>query len=187
MGGILRWLLILIVVVAAALAALVLLAPRLERVAEPIAGAVENGALVLQGEALRSPDTSPEQRVAVTEDDALHIEVLPAQPSPTPAERGVRVLLTDENAALIEDRPVTIEIGYTPVSTVATELAVSLQGIGPAEWRTQPIGAGAGTLRYELPAQIGVSAIGLRVVNWNGGAVKVDRIRIVPQQAAPAP
>ena len=183
-----RNILIGILVLLLAGAAFVVLAPRfLDYHAAPVAGAIEGEALVLEGQALSTPDPSPEQTYRFA-DNALELTVLANQPAPTPAERGVRILLTPERVAHINDRAVVVEIHYrAPATGAASSLATSLQGIGPSEWSVQPISASEGVARYELPAQSAVDGIGLRALSETPdqtGAVSVTRIRI---SAAPQP
>ncbi|GIK47418.1 MAG: hypothetical protein KJZ75_06235 [Hyphomonadaceae bacterium] len=155
----------------------------------PVAAKVENGALVFEGEGFNSPAVGAEQDMTVVRDfwgraQTLRIAQLPGQPPPTPAEQGVRLLLTDEQAAMIDDRPVTVEVSYEPSQiNAASGLAVSLQGIGPADWASQPAPAEPATLRFELPAQFAVNAIGLRALS--GGtdqayALEITRVRVTP-------
>jgi len=157
-----------------------------------VAGEIDGAALVLRGNALRAPDSSPEQTIAAA-NGSLGLTVLPNQPPPTPAERGVRILISAEHAARINDRPVAVEIDYTlPASGAASGLAVSLQGIAPADWFSRPLDQ-SGRARFELPAQIAVDAIGLRALSDQpgaSGALSITEIRILPgvePQEAQAP
>ena len=155
----------------------------------PVTPPVVEGALVIEGTAFNSPDDSPEQHMTVARDfwgraQTLRIAVLPNMPPPTPAETGARVLLTPESAALIDDKPVTVEIAYSPMAfNAASGLAVSLQGIGPAEWVIRPLDPQPGTVRFELPAQFAVNAIGLRAMTTGSDqayGVEITRIRVMP-------
>ncbi|HVY85064.1 MAG TPA: hypothetical protein VG943_08015 [Caulobacterales bacterium] len=157
------------------------------------AGLVQSGAVLIQGAAFDTPDPSPDQNMTVGRDvwghaQTLRIAVLPNQPSPSPAEQGVRILLTPQTAALLQDRPVTLEVTYRPVPVnAATGLAVSLQGIGPADWVTQPIAPQSGTVRFQLPASANVEAIGLRAMSSaqdQAYGVEIVRIRAVPNSPA---
>lgn len=140
------------------------------RPAAPVAGIVSNGALVLQRDAFSTPDRGPEQNMMVVRDflgraQSLRIGVLPNQQQPSPAEHGVRILLTPDSATAIAARPVIVEVSYTPFAFNGAEaLAVSIQGAGPTHWVSQPIAPQAGQLRFDLPAQTDVSAIGLRAI-----------------------
>lgn len=154
----------------------------------PVAGQVRDGALVLEGAAFNSPDNSPEQNMTVVRDfwgrpHALRMSVKPGQPEPTPAETGVRILLTDEAAAVIGENAVAVEVSYNPLSVNgASALAVSLQGIAPGDWSTQPLNAEPGVARYELPASFAVNALGLRAISSGDDqayGVEITRIRIV--------
>jgi len=155
----------------------------------PVAAQVQDGALVFEGAGFDAPAVGAEQDMAVVRDfwgraQALRIAQLPNQPPPTPAEQGARLLLTPEQAALINDKPVTVEVTYTPLPVnAASALAVSLQGIGPAEWVSQPAPAEPATLRFDLPAQFAVNAIGLRALS-NGTdqsyGLEITRVRVTP-------
>ncbi len=156
----------------------------------PVAAEMVEGALVYTGEGFNSPDPSPEQHLTVVRDflgrpQALRIAVKPDQPPPTPAERGVRIMMTAEDAARIEDRPVTVEVSYTPSPVnAATGLAVSLQGIAPADWVSQEIAPEPAIVRFELPAQFAVNAIGLRALSSNNDqayGLEITRIRVIPR------
>lgn len=155
----------------------------------PVAAERAEGALVFAGPGFNAPDDPPEQHMTVTRDffghpKTLRIAVLPDQPAPTPNEEGVRRLLTPADAAFIGDKPVTVEVTYIalPVNA-ASGLSVSLQGIGPAEWVTQQTPPLPGTLRFELPPQIAVNAIGLRAISDSDDyayGLEITRIRIIP-------
>ncbi len=163
---------------------------RWPREARPVSGAVQEQALVLGPAAFDAPSPSPEQNLTVMRDFwgrplSLRIAVLPNQPAPTPAERGVRILLTPESAAMITDRPVVMEVTYNPLSiNAATGLAVSLQGIAPADWVTQEIAAQPGTVRFTLPAQMAVDAVGFRAISDNDDqayGLEITNVRLLPQ------
>lgn len=162
------------------------------RAAAPVAGQVEQGALVLQGAAFNSPGDDPgAQYVTVKRDNwgqalSLKIAQLPGRPAPTPQDHGVRVLLDPARAASIAGRPVTVEIAYLPSPVnAASALAVSLQGAGAANWVIRPTPPQPGTLRFELPAQANPTAIGLRAIASNGEedeayGLEITRIRVTP-------
>lgn len=178
-----------ILLIAAGVVILSLGPPAWPRDAAPQAGVMSEGALVLEGAAFTAPDKSPEQEMYVVRDlwgnaQALRIAVLPDQPPPTPAEQGVRVLLSPESAALLDDKPVVVEVTYRPVPVnAANGLAVSLQGIGPADWVIQPIAPEEGTVRFELPATFAVNAIGLRAMSEGTDqayGLEIVRIRAIP-------
>lgn len=156
----------------------------------PTAGQIVEGALVLEGEAFTAPGLSPEQHVSVARDfwgkaRSLRIAVLPGQPPPTPAETGVRLLLAPQAAALMDDKPVTVEVRYNPLPfNAATGLAVSLQGIGPADWVSAPIPPQPGVVRFALPAAMAVNAIGLRAISEGQDqayGLEILRVRVIPQ------
>lgn len=151
---------------------------------KPVSGEITDGALILRSNEFRAPDSSPEQTYSLSR-EALSIVVLPDQPPPTPAERGVRILLAKERAALINDRAVTVEVRYAlPAGSPASGLAVSLQGIAPAEWISHEFTDAEGVAQYALPAQFAdVNAIGLRALSdaeGQSGAVNIREIRILP-------
>lgn len=155
----------------------------------PVAAEQVEGSLVFRGERFNSPDVGAEQEMTVMRDfwgraQTIRIAQKPGQPPPTPAELGVRILLTPEDAALIEDRPVTVDVSYNPLPVnAATGLAVSLQGIGPAEWVSRPAPPQAATLRFELPPQFAVNAIGLRALSEAGDqayGLEITRVRVTP-------
>lgn len=159
------------------------------RPAAPVAGQVTNGVIVIEGDGFTSPDDGPEQVMTVQRDFwgkalSLHVAQLPGRPAPGPAEQGVRILLTPETIALIEGKPVQVEITYLPQPVnPASALAVSVQGIGPAEWVTRPTPPQPGTLLYDLPAQMAVSGIGLRALadgTDQAYGIEITRIRITP-------
>lgn len=162
----------------------------------PVAAQMQDDTLVFSGEGFNSPSPSAEQSMTVIRDfwgraQTLRVAVLPNQPPPTPAEQGVRVLLTPEDAARIDDRPVTIEVTYNALPiNAAAGLAVSLQGIGPAEWVSHPTPPDAQVVRFDLPAQFAVNAVGLRALsemNDQSYGLEITRIRITPHSsAAPA-
>lgn len=161
--------------------------PREER---PVAGQVEGQALVLGAAAFDAPSPSPEQHMTVIRDFwgrplSLRIAVLPNQPAPTPAERGVRILLTPEASAQLQDRPVLVEVSYAPLAiNAASGLAVSLQGIGPSDWVVHDIVAQPGVVRFELPAQVGVDALGFRAMTANTDqayGLEINSVRVVPR------
>lgn len=156
----------------------------------PVAAEQVEGALVYRGAGLNSPSSSPEQHMTVVRDfwgnaTALRIAVKPDQPPPTPAEQGVRILLTPEDITRVDDRPVTVEVTYTPSPVnAASGLAVSLQGIAPGEWVSQDIAPQPATVRFELPAQFAVNAIGLRALstdNSQASGIEITRIRVIPR------
>lgn len=179
----------LAIITAAFLIAVSLQPQKWARPPAPVQAQTIEGAMVFAGRQLNSPDSSPEQHMTVVrnfwgEAQALRIAVKPNQPAPTPAERGVRILMIPEDAARIDDRPVTVEITYTPSPiNAATGLAVSLQGIGPAEWVSQDVLPQPATVRFELPAQFAVNAIGLRALSTDNSqayGLEITRIRVIP-------
>lgn len=191
-----RWLFLAITACAAilALGAIVLSLQPWSRAPAPMAARLVDGALIFDGAGFNSPDTSPEQTLTVVRDfwghaQTLRIAQLPGQPPPTPAEQGVRLLLTPEDAARLEDRAVTVEVSYNPSTTNSAEgLAVSLQGIGPADWVSVPTPPEPHTVRFELPPQLAVNAVGLRVLSSDteqAHALEITRVSVVPHDTEP--
>ena len=137
---------------------------RWAREPRPIEAERQGETLVLAGDAFDAPSPSPDQNMKVVrnfwgEAQALRIAVLPGQPEPTPAERGVRILLSPEDAAFIEDRPVVVEVSYDVMTmNTAPALAVSLQGIAPADWVRQDVPAEPGVLRHRHQRRSGLRA-----------------------------
>lgn len=179
----------LAVVVAVLLIAASLQPQKWPREPAPVAAEQVEGALVYRGAGFDSPSPSPEQRMTIVRDFwgrplALRIAVKPNQPPPTPAERGVRILMTPEDIARIDDLPVIVEVSYNPSPVnAASGLAVSLQGIAPADWVVQDIPPQPSTVRFELPAQFAVNAIGLRAMSTNHDqayGIEITRIRVIP-------
>jgi len=180
----------LAIVVAALLIGVSLQPQRWARAAGPVAAQQAEGALVYRGAGFDSPAPSPGQYMTVVRDflgrpQALRIAVRPDQPPPTPAEHGVRVLMTPEDAGRIEGRPVTVEVTYNPSAVnAASGLAVSLQGAGPIEWVAQEIPPQPNTVRFDLPAQAAANAIGLRALSGNNDqayGLEITRIRVTPR------
>lgn len=162
------------------------------RAPAPVAGQIEQGALVLQGAAFNSPSDDPGvQYITVKRDNwgqalSLKIAQRPGRPPPTPRDHGVRVLLDPARAAAVAGHAVTVEVSYLPSPVnAANALAVSLQSAGPSTWVTRPTPPQPGTLRFELPAQANPTALGLRAVASGGDAdeaygLEITRIRITP-------
>ena len=166
------------------------------RAPEPQSGVLENGAIVFEGRSFSAPDESPDQAVRVVRSgfnapEALRIAVLPNQPPPTPAETGARILLSQEAIALLDDRPVHVVVAYRslPVNP-ASALAVSLQGIGPADWVTQPLAVGEEEVEFDLPPQFAVNAIGFRAISSDSehnSGVEIVRFSATPQEREETP
>jgi hypothetical protein len=159
------------------------------RAPAPVEAQIAGPALVLEGAAFNSPDAGAEQSLTVKRDfwgraQSLLIAQLPDQPAPTPAEKGAMILLTPDQAALIDEKPLIVEVSYLPLPVnAASGLAVSVQGIGPAEWVSQEAPPQAGTLRFELPPQIATSGIGLRALSAGTDqayGLEIVRVRITP-------
>ncbi len=159
-----------------------------------VAGVLRGETLVLEGAAFDAPDSGAEQAMTVKRNfwgqpQSLLIAQLPSQPPPTPAEKGALILLTPERLALIEDKPLVVEVEYLPLPVnAASGLAVSIQGIGPAEWIAMEAPAQPGTLRFELPAQFAATGIGLRALSSGADqnyGLEITSVRILLQPPAP--
>lgn len=158
----------------------------------PAATQQAGGTLVLAGNAFSAPAPDPQQnlhimRTFLGEARTLRIAVLPNQGAPGPDDRGVRILLNREDAAFLNSRPATVLVAYDPLAVnAATGLAVSLEGAGPTQWVTQTASPQPATLRFEVPAQTDVNAIGLRTINGNASrqteayGLEITRISVTP-------
>jgi len=155
----------------------------------PVAAQVQDGSLVFAGSGFNSPDTGPEEDIFVTRDfwgqaQSLRIAQKPGQPPPNAAAHGARILFAPEQAAMLANRPVSVEVTYNPLPVnAASSLAVSLEGEAPIQWVTQPSPPQPNTLRFELPAQAGVSALGLRAISNEPDqayGLEITRVRVTP-------
>ncbi len=162
----------------------------------PVAGAVAQANLVLEGSAFDAPDPGAGQHMHVARDfwgqpQSLRIAQAPNQPAPRTDEHGVRLLLTPASAELLRGKPIAVEVSYNPLPiNAASGLAVSLRGDGAADWVSQPAPPQPGVLRFELPASANANAIGLRALS--GGTdqaygLEITRIRASPLRIPPAP
>jgi hypothetical protein len=145
--------------------------------------------LVIQGAGFNSPAAAPDREMTVVRDilgrpQTLRIAERGGPGQPAPEDDGVRVLLSAEDAAALAGRPLTVEVSYNPLSVnSATSLAVSLRGEGPSQWVSQAAPPQPATLRFRLPAQSSVNAIGLRALstlNDQAYGLEITRIRITP-------
>lgn len=156
----------------------------------PVAAANAEGTLTFSGQAFDSPQGGPGQNMTVSRDywgkpQALRIAVLPNTGAPAPTDPGVRLLLTPQDAAALNGRPLSVEVSYNalPVNQ-AHGLALSIQGANPTTWVSQDLPAQNGAIRFDLPAQTNVNAIGLRALNEGANeafGVEITRIRITPR------
>lgn len=160
------------------------------RAPAPVTAEVQDGSLVFAGAAFNSPAAGPEQDITVMRDfwgqaQTLRIAQKPGQPAPAPGQQGVQVLIKPGQAAMLEGRPVTVEVSYNTIPVnMASGLAVSLQGAGPAQWVAQAAPEQAATLRFAVPAQTAVSGIGLRALSDNDDqsyGLEITRVRVTPQ------
>ncbi|MBS0383825.1 MAG: hypothetical protein JSS00_00585 [Proteobacteria bacterium] len=156
-----------------------------------VAGQQIGGALVLAQSSFDAPAGDADQNLYVTRNflgqaQTLRIAALPSTPAPGANDRGVQILLSSAAATALANQPATISVNYNPLPiNAATGLAVSLQGAGPAVWVTQAAPPQQGMLRFEVPAQAGVSAVGLRAISNNGDqheayGLEITRISITP-------
>lgn len=145
--------------------------------------------IVFQGAGFNAPADDPAQELMVMRDflgrpQNLRIAEKPTQTPPLPNQDGARILLSEADAAALSGRPVTVEVTYNPLPVnAAPGLAVSLRGANPAPWITQPTLQQQATLRFELPAQGSVNAIGLRALSDGDDqayGVEITRIRVLP-------
>jgi hypothetical protein len=146
--------------------------------------------LVWSGAGFDAPEANGQQQMTVARSllgqaQNLRIAVLPNQPPPTPAERGVRILLTQADAAALDGRAATVEVSYNPLPiNAANGLAVSLQGAGATTWVSRDAPSPPqGPLRFELPQQTAPQAIGLRALSNGSGEAfgfEITRIAITP-------
>jgi hypothetical protein len=180
-----------LVILLAGLAIVVSLRPQSwPREPAPVAAEQDGEWLVYQGEAFNSPDQGAEE-VTVVRDYfgrplRLRVAQTIAQPLPQPTDTGARILLTPEDAAALNGRPVIVEVSYNPLPVnAANQLAVSLRGAGDsAPWVTQVAPPETATLRFTLPAQSEVNAIALRPISSLGDmayGLEITRIRIQPR------
>jgi hypothetical protein len=156
----------------------------------PVAAANAEGTLTFSGQAFDSPEDGPGQHLTVSRDywgnpQALRIAVLPETPAPTPADRGVRLLLTPQDAAALEGKPLSVEVSFNALPVNAAHgLAVSVQGANPTTWVSEDLPSLNGAVRFDLPAQSNVNAIGLRALNTGAReafGLEITRIRITPR------
>ncbi|MBY0562919.1 MAG: hypothetical protein K2P58_01935 [Hyphomonadaceae bacterium] len=179
----------------AALAAAGIIAFSLEpqswpREPRPVAAAVDHGSLVFEDAAFDAPVAGPEQAMTIVRSfwgsaQALRIAQQPNQAPPVPTDRGVQILLTRAQAALIEGRPATIEVTYGPLPVnAANGLAVTILGDGPAHWVSQEAPPQSGSLVFEIPPQTAVNAIGLRALSdstQEAEGLEIRRVRVTPR------
>jgi len=161
------------------------------RAPAPVSGQTAGSALVLTQVSFDAPTGDPDQNVYVTRNflgqaQALRIAVQPNKNTPSAADRGVQILLAPSTAAALAGRPATIVVTYNPLAVnAATGLAVSLEGAGPNVWVAQNAPPQHGALRFEVPAQTGVNAVGLRAISTNENqreayGLEITRISITP-------
>jgi hypothetical protein len=175
-------------VLAALVVALSLQPQAWPREAAPVAS-MESDGLVLWGDALGTPASDPSQHFNVVRDffgrtQALRIAQIPDQAPPQPDYNGVRILLSPGTAEALEGRGATVEVSYRPLPVnAAASLAVSLRGAAPSAWVEQTAPPQAATLRFEVPATVGVSALGLRALspqNDQAYGIEITQVRITP-------
>ncbi len=155
----------------------------------PAAAEMVENALVYRGAAFNAPAPTPNHALTVVRNFwgqplSLRIGVQIEQGQPQPTETGVRILLNEADAARLNGHPATIEVSYSPLAINTSQaFAVSLQGSGPTTWVSQAIQPQPSTIRFEVPAQSDVSAIGLRAINDGADrafGLEITRIRIIP-------
>lgn len=156
----------------------------------PVSAVRDGEWLVYQGEGFNTPDQGAEQ-VTVVRDYLgrplrLRVAQTKAQPAPQPSDEGTRILLSPEDAALLDGKALTVEVSYNPLPVnAANQLAVSARGsAGPSPWITQTAPPETATLRFNLPPQNGMNAIAIRPIsNLEDMAygLEITRIRIMPR------
>jgi hypothetical protein len=161
------------------------------RTPAPVGGQTAGAALVLTQASFDAPTSDPDQNLTVTRNflgqaQALRLAVQPNKIGPSAADHGIQILLAPTAAAALAGSPATIVVTYNPLAVnAATGLAVSLQGAGPNAWVTQNAPPQHGTLRFEVPAQARVNAVGLRAISTNENqreayGLEITRISITP-------
>ena len=183
-----------LVAIVAVAAVLVSLRPQFwPRDPAPAAAELSDGALVYQGDSFNTPQDAPARTFTVVRNfwgqpEALRVAILVDNnvvvPDPTPQDTGVRILLTPADAARINGRAATIEVSYRPLAiNTARGLAVSLQGAGATTWVSTPTPPEPSTVSIRVPAQSGITAIGLRPIDPGNDrvyGVEITRIRVIP-------
>jgi hypothetical protein len=178
-------------IVIAGLAIVVSLRPQSwPREPAPVSAVRDGEWLVYQGEGFNTPDQGAEE-VTVVRDYLgrplrLRVAQTMAQPAPQPADEGTRILLSSEDAALLDGKPLTVEVSYNPLPVnAANQLAVSARGSsGSAPWVTLTAPPETATLRFNLPPQNGLSAIAIRPISNLGDmayGLEITRIRVMPR------
>jgi len=145
--------------------------------------------LVWSGEGFDSPSADDRHELTVVRDFWGRAQTLRiAQKStgePTPEEQGARILLSAEDAAALNGRPLTVEVSYNPLPiNAAPALAVGAGSASATNWVRQDVPPQPATLRFNLPAQNGVNAIALRAISAaddQAYGLEITRIRIAPQ------
>ncbi len=167
------------------------------RTPAPVAGLQAGAALVLTQASFDAPAGDPDQNLYVTRNylgqaQTLRIAVLSNKPAPGPADHGVQILLAPQTGAELAGQALTIVVSYNPLPVnAATGLAVSLEGTGPTMWVAQNAPPQHGAISFEVPAQTGINALGLRAISANENqreayGLEITRISITPHPAGAA-
>lgn len=157
----------------------------------PVGGQTAGAALVLTQASFDAPTSDPAQNLYVTRNflgqaQTLRIAIHQNMGAPGPGDHGIQILLGPNAAASLVGRPATVLVTYNPLAVnAATGLAVSFQGAGPTVWVAQDAPPQHGTLRFEVPAQTGVTGVGLRAISSNANqreayGLEITRISITP-------
>lgn len=156
-----------------------------------VAGVQDGEWLVFRGQEFNSPERGAEEMTVVRDlwgrPLRLRIAQTKAQPEPTPADDGARLLLVPADATALSGRNLTVEVSYNPLPVnAANRLAVSLRSSdgGPSPWITLEAPPENATLRFNLPARSAVNAIGLRPVSPatdQAYGLEITRIRVSPR------
>lgn len=160
------------------------------RTPAPVAAQRAGHSLIWAGEGFNSPQLAPEQRLTIERDlmgraKDIHLAVLPDLGAARADETGLQLLLTPEDAAMLRNRRVTVQISYQPLPVnAASGLAVSLQGGRTSIWVTKDAPSPPqGTLNYELPPQATPTAIALRVISTTSGeayGLEITKVQLTP-------
>jgi len=153
----------------------------------PVSGRVTGQMLVLEGDDLAHPASSPEtvhfvDRDAAWRVTALRVAVLSGVGPVKPQEPGVQILLSPRAVGQLGHGPLRIEVMTKALPiTIAQQLAIGLNRGGRIEWQTKPIAVGDELITYDFAASGAPSAIALRPVTTLEGysyGIEIRSIRI---------
>ncbi|MBI3437457.1 MAG: hypothetical protein HY054_02170 [Proteobacteria bacterium] len=178
-------------IIAAAAIALSVRPQAWPRTPAPVTAQLVGGGLILTQQSFDAPAPDPNQNLYIPRNffgqaQSLRIAVQPNAPAPGANDSGVRILLSPDSAAALAGRAATVVVNYNPLPVnAATGLAISLEGDGSNTWVAQPAPPQHGALRFEVPAQSNVAALGLRAISSNADqreayGLEITRISITP-------